>query len=292
VTVVEVVDSHHHLWDPGAFGYKFLEDIDELRRPFTAEDFEEEVGRLGISWSICVEAASAGADGRRETTWLLRQMESSARIAALIAWAPLERADLGQYLDWLSSLEAKPIVGIRRSFEFESDDFPEQRAVIEGAGLAGERGFVVDLVLFSRSLAATIALVEACPQTQFVLDHLGKPPVREGRFEPWASELRELAARPNVVCKLSGIPVEANRMSWTTTDVRPYVEHGLDCFGAERLLFGTDWPVVNRAGGAGRWFASVGELLEHWGQPARAAVLADNARRVYGLGAKGCPGSS
>jgi len=284
VTGFRVIDSHHHLWDPKVLRYSLLEDIEELSRPFLADDFEEEARRLAIGRSICVEAASAGADGRRETAWLLRQMERSARIVALIAWAPLERPDLGHYLDWLSSLEAKPIVGIRRSFEFESDGFPGQPAVIEGARLAGERGFVVDLVLFARSLQATITLVEACPQTQFVLDHLGKPPIREGRFEPWASELRELAACPNVACKLSGLPVEADRTTWTTAILRPYVEHGFDCFGAERLLFGTDWPVVNLAGGAGRWFTAVSELLQPLDHDVRAAVLGENARRVYGVG--------
>ncbi len=281
MTVADVVDSHHHLWDTNELRYAHFETIEELNRPFTAGEFESEAGELGISQSICVEAASAGADGRRETEWLLEQIELSSRIAALVAWAPLERLDLGQHLDWLASLEGKPIVGVRRSFEFEEPDFPQQPAVIQGARLAGERGLVVDLVLFARSLRAAIALVDACPSTQFVLDHLGKPPIREGHRELWASELRELALRQNVVCKLSGLSTEADRVNWTTADLRPYVEHALDCFGADRLMFGSDWPVVNLAGGLGHWFAAVGELVEQLDQRTQLAILAGNARRIY-----------
>jgi L-fuconolactonase len=283
VTIAGIVDSHHHLWDPTALHYRLFDTIQELNRPHTLAQYEEEAERLGIRRSICVEAASAGADGRGETKWLLRQIERSQRISALVSWAPLEQPDLAQHLDWLSSLEGKPIVGIRRSFEFEPEDFPKQPAVIEGARLVGERGLVVDLVLFSRSLAATITLVESCPKTQFVLDHLGKPPIRDGRREPWASQLRELALRPNVVCKLSGLPTEADRVNWTTADLRPYVEHGFDAFGPERILFGTDWPVLNLAGGVRRWFSAMGEFLRELDQPASAAVLAGNACRIYGV---------
>ncbi len=283
MSVADVVDGHHHLWDTSELPYTLFETIEELNRPFTAADFEAEAEQVRISQSICVEAASAGTDGRRETEWLLEQLEGSSRIAALVAWAPLEQPDLDQYLDWLASLGGKPIVGVRRSFEFEQPDFPQQPTVVKGARLAGARGLVVDLVLFARSLQATIALVDACPDTQFVLDHLGKPLIREGLREPWASELRELALRPNVDCKLSGLPTEADRAHWSTADLRPYVEHAFECFGAERLLFGSDWPVVNLAGGLRRWLGAVGELLEQLDQSTRSGILAGNARRIYGL---------
>jgi L-fuconolactonase len=292
VTNAEVLDAHHHLWDPAVLDYSLFETVQELNWPYTLAQFDDEAERLGIGQSICVEAASAGADGRLETEWLLREIEGSPRVAALVAWAPLEQPDLSPYLDWLSSLEGKPIVGVRRAFEFEPDDFPKQPALIEGARSAGERGLVVDLVLFARSLPAIIALVEACPGTQFVLDHLGKPAIREGRREPWAAQLQELASWPNVVCKLSGLSTEAERAGWTTADLRPYVEHALESFGPERLLFGTDWPVVNLAGGARRWVAAVHELLAELDEPTRTAILGGNACRVYGLPENSSPCSA
>jgi L-fuconolactonase len=272
-----ILDSHHHLWDTRELEYALFGTVDELRRPFLAADYE----LLGVPRSICVEAASAGADGRRETEWLLRETAASAVVAGIVAWAPLERVDVAGHLDWLTEQPGKPVVGVRRSFEFEDPLFPPRTAT--GAREAGDRGLVVDLVLFPPSLPATIRLVDACPGTRFVLDHLAKPPIRAASWEPWASELAELALRDNVVCKLSGLPTEADRGRWTVDDLRPYVEHALACFGQDRLLYGSDWPVVNLAGGATRWLAAVQTLLAHLDHSERNAVLSGNAARVYGL---------
>jgi L-fuconolactonase len=272
-----ILDSHHHLWDTRELEYTLFEEVDELRRPFLAGHYE----LLGVPRSICVEAASAGADGQRETEWLLREIDGSSVVTALVAWAPLELDDVARHLDWLAEQRGKPVVGVRRSFEFEEPDFP--RRTTAGAREAGDRDLVVDLVLFPPALRATIALVDACPGTRFVLDHLAKPPIREGGWEPWASDFAELALRDSVVCKLSGLPTEADRERWTVDDLRPYVEHAFACFGAERLLYGSDWPVVNLAGGADRWLAAVETLLSQLEPSERTAVLAGNAARLYGV---------
>jgi L-fuconolactonase len=272
-----ILDSHHHLWDTRELEYALFETVEELRRPFLAADYET----LGVHRSICVEAASAGADGRRETEWLLREIDKSTTVAGLVAWAPLEREDAALHLDWLADQPGKPVVGVRRSFEFEDAAFPVRTTA--GAREAGKRGLVVDLVLFPRSLRTTIDLVDACQETQFVIDHLAKPPIRAHGWEPWASEFRELALRGNVTCKLSGLPTEADRDLWTVEDLRPYVEHALACFGPDRLLYGSDWPVVNVAGGAARWLAAVQILLGQLDPAERKAILLENASRVYGV---------
>jgi L-fuconolactonase len=170
---------------------------------------------------------------------------------------------------------------VRRSFEFEEPDFARRPAVANGARLAGERGLVVDLVLFPPALPAVLDLVDACPDTQFVLDHLGKPGIAQRDWEPWASQLRRLAETPNVAAKLSGIATEADRESWTTADLRPYVEHALGTFGSDRLLYGSDWPVLELAGGQARWVAALREILDAVSVEERRAIFSDNARRVY-----------
>ena len=282
MTSGDLVDSHHHLWDTDRLRYELFEEIPALRRPYRARDYEAEATSLGVRRSICVEAASARADGRRETDWLLDEIEGSAVVAGLVAWAPLDSADVRDYLDWLVARPGvKPIVGVRRSFEFEDDDFPP--SVASGARVAGERGLVVDLVLFARSLPATLALVKRCPETQFVLDHLGKPDIRAGTFGPWADAVTELASHPNVACKLSGLPNEAERTHWTIADVRPYVEHAFSAFGSRRVLFGSDWPVIGLAGGFARWFAAVQDLIQPLPEDDRRAVLGENAARIYGI---------
>jgi L-fuconolactonase len=279
-----IVDSHHHLWDTAALDYALFQTVPALDRPYRASDYDGEAAPLGVEASICVEAASAGADGRRETEWLLAEVDRSSLVAGVVAWAPLDRpGELAPYLEWLLGLGGKPILGVRRSFELEPPEFPRLPELAAGVREAGDRGLVVDLVLYAPSLGATIELVDAGPQTRFVLDHLGKPRIREGVRDPWWAELRELALRPNVVCKLSGLPNEADRERWRVEDLQPYVDHALDCFGADRILYGSDWPVGNLAGGQGRWLATVQELLAGAGDAALAAIFGGNAQRHYAL---------
>jgi L-fuconolactonase len=116
-----------------------------------------------------------------------------------------------------------------------------------------------------------------------VLDHLGKPPIRGSRPPSWAQNLTELALRPNVACKLSGLPTEADRANWRTCDLAPYAEHAITCFGPDRLLYGSDWPLINLAGGLRRWFTAVEELLEDLDSSERDDILGCNAARIYGL---------
>jgi L-fuconolactonase len=279
-----ILDSHHHLWDTGDVDYELFRADPALAGAFRAEDYDAEASACGVTFSICVEAASAGADGRLETEWLSREAQASALVIGVVAWAPLERPnELEPQLDWLLGLGGKPIVGVRRSFEFEDPGFASRAEVAAGARAAGERGLVVDLVLFSPSLGAVVQLVDACPDTQFVLDHLGKPRIRERVSDPWRSELREVALRPNVVCKVSGLPAEADPASWTVSDLSPYVEHALDCFGTERLLYGSDWPLTERAGGQRRWLDAVRQLIGGLGTDQQLGILGTNARRIYGV---------
>ena len=161
-----------------------------------------------MTGSLWVEAASAGADPALELDWVLEQVAGSGLVEGLVAYVALEHAE--DELDRLSGRPGPPVVGVRRSFEFEEPGFAARSEVVRGARLAGERGFVVDLVLFPPAFPAVLDLVASCPGTQFVLDHLGKPEIARRGWEPWASQLRELSARPNVVAKLSGLATEAD----------------------------------------------------------------------------------
>jgi L-fucono-1,5-lactonase len=278
-----ILDSHHHLWDTSALDYEHLDEINGLQGRYAAAEFQAIAEATGAQESICVEAASAGADGRRETEWLLTEAARTRPIAAVVAWAPIDQPELSHHLDWLETFGGKPIVGIRRGFEHEDDDFPQRPEVIDGIRLVGSRGLIVDLVLFNRSLPATIKLVDACPQTQFVLDHLGKPSIRDRLREPWEKDFRELSLRPNIVCKLSGMTTEADHASWTPEDLRPYIETALESFGPHRLLYGSDWPVVNLAGGARRWLETARQLLSGLDTVSHDAIFKENAERIYGI---------
>jgi L-fuconolactonase len=277
-----MLDAHVHVWDTDALRYALFDHDEQLRGRRGLDDYLGEAGSLGVDRLLVVEAASAGADGLQEARWLQRELADSPRVAGLVAWAPLEADGLATYLDELLAIEGRRVVGIRRSFEFEDPGFPGGADVIRGAALAGERGLVVDLVLFARSLGACLDLVRSCPGTQFVLDHLGKPPISVGGFEPWASQLSALAECPNVAAKISGLATEAGS-AWSVSDLSPYVEHALGCFGPERLMIGSDWPIVGRSGGVATWLDAVAELLAACSPRAHAQLYEGTARRVYGV---------
>lgn len=280
---MEIVDAHHHLWDTRRLDYPLFAQIPALNRPFPVAAFDEVAQAMGVAASVCVEAASAGADGTAELAWLREQADQSDRIKAIVAWAPVERPEIATYLERLMALGDRRIVGIRRSFEFEPPGFPSSPDVVAGIRLLGEIGLSFDLVLFPHSLPAATTLVRQCPDTSFILDHLGKPPIRAGDLEPWWGDLARLAALPNVVCKLSGMSTEADRDLWTADDLAPYWDRAVDCFGWERLLFGSDWPVCNLARGYETWLAAVEELLAGVSPADRTKFFKGNATRIYHL---------
>jgi len=280
---VRILDAHHHLWDTRHLRYTLFDQIPALNRPFPVVDYDRVAAAAGVETSVCVEAASAGTDGMAEIAWLREQANGSTRVKALVAWAPVERPELPTYLERLANLKDRRIVGVRRSFEFEAPDFPARPETVAGVRRLAGFGWSFDLVLFHPSLKAVVELVRSCPDVSFILDHLGKPPIRERHMEPWSTQLAELASAPNVVCKVSGMATEANRGAWTVDDLRPYFNRAVECFGWDRLLFGSDWPVCNLAGGVEPWLRAADVLLAGVSKVDRDKFFVGNAIRTYRL---------
>jgi L-fuconolactonase len=280
---VSIVDAHHHLWDTRRLRYLLFDRIPGLNRPFVAGDFDQVAEAADVDASVCIEAASAGADGMAELGLLRDQADRSSRVKGIVAWAPVERPELPGYLEWIVGLNDKRIVGVRRSFEFEPPDFPSRPAVVAGVRRLATFGLSFDLVLFHPSLPAAIDLVRQCPEVSFILDHVGKPPIRGRQLEPWSTELAQLAAFPNVVCKISGMTTEAEREAWTVDDLAPYFDRAVECFGWDRILFGSDWPVCNLAGGYASWLRAAEALLAGVPSADRTKFFVSNAARIYRL---------
>jgi L-fuconolactonase len=222
-----------------------------------------------------------------ELGWLRQQADRSSRVKAIVAWAPIEQPELPDYLARITGLNDRRIVGVRRSFEFEAPDFPSRPEVVSGVHRLAEARLSFDLVLFQPSLKAAIELVAQCPEVSFILDHLGKPPIRERQLQPWSTRIAELAALPNVVCKISGMTTEAERETWAVDDLAPYFHIAVECFGWDRLLFGSDWPVCNLAGGYDSWRRAVDALLTGVSSADRTKFFVGNAVRIYRLPTQG-----
>jgi L-fuconolactonase len=247
-----------------------------LNRPFEPEQFADASADVSVEAIVYVQVDATPAYGLLETQWAAQQ----PRVAAVVAFAPIEDGAVARsYLTALKKI--KRVHGVRRLIQSESQEFPLQ--LIDGLRVLPQYNLTFDICIRHEQLAHTIEMVKACPETQFVLDHLGKPPIREQRLEPWRQHLSDLAALPNVMCKISGAVTEADHERWTPHDLAPFIQHALDAFGEDRVLFGSDWPVVTHAASYRHWVETLRELTKGLSDQAKRKLWHENARRVYGL---------
>ncbi|ELP67248.1 amidohydrolase family protein [Streptomyces turgidiscabies] len=276
-----IVDAHHHVWDLSVRDQDWIAEDSPLRRDFTMEDLAPEIHAAGVGRTVLVQTITV----REETPEFLTLAAEHEPIAGVVGWTDLTRADIADELARLRELPGGAYLkGIRHQVQGEPDPGWLLRPdVRRGLAAVAEAGLVYDLIVLPHQLLACVQVVGAFPQLTFVLDHLGKPPIVSGALEPWASDLRSLAALPNAVGKLSGLVVEADHASWTTEDVRPYADTALEAFGPGRLMFGSDWPVCTLAASYGQVLSLAEELTASLGADEREQFFAGTATRVYGL---------
>ena len=278
-----IVDTHVHLWDVNRLRYPWLDDIPLLNRPYLPADFRDAHGDIRVDKIVFLQAEVEPAQFLDEARWVASLAEEEPRLAGMVPWAPLEDGDrAAAALDRLA--EIPQVKGVRRIIQFEPDlDFCLRPDFVRGVQLLEQYGFSFDLCISHAQLANTIELVRQCPNIQFVLDHIGKPDIAAGLLEPWKSELSELARIPNVRCKLSGIVTEADHETWTRDDLTPYVDHVVESFGFDRVMFGGDWPVVLNASPYVRWVQTLQRALAGSSESELRRAFRDNAIDFYRL---------
>ncbi|WUD78991.1 amidohydrolase family protein [Streptomyces sp. NBC_00510] len=284
MTAVEgIVDAHHHLWDLSVRDQDWItgERLAPLRRDFTLADLEPETKAAGVTATVLVQTVTVAA----ETPEFLALAAGSDLVAGVVGWTDLTDPAVADRLAALRELPGgEHLVGIRHQVQGEPD--PEwllRPDVLRGLRAVADAGLVYDLVVLAHQLPAATRAAGLVPELVFVLDHLGKPPISEGGTRPWSDDLRSLAARPNTVCKLSGMVTEADWDSWTTEDLAPYAATVLDAFGPGRLMFGSDWPVCRLAASYAEVVDTAHALTGGLDDGERREVFSGTARRVYGL---------
>uniref|UniRef100_A0AAU2VD12 Amidohydrolase family protein n=1 Tax=Streptomyces sp. NBC_00003 TaxID=2903608 RepID=A0AAU2VD12_9ACTN len=278
-----LVDSHHHVWELGVRDQDWISgpQLAPLRRDFTLDDLRPEASSTGVTATVVVQTVTV----TEETPELLALADGSDLVAGVVGWTDLTSPGVADELARLRELPGGGrLVGIRHQVQGEKDPGWLLRAdVRRGLGAVADAGLAYDLVVRPHQLPACARVAALHPELTFVLDHLGKPPIASGVLEPWASDVRALAALPNTVCKLSGMVTEANWASWTLAGLRPYAETVLDAFGAGRVLWGSDWPVCVLAASYGGVVGVARGLLAGLSSGERSAVFGGTARGVYGL---------
>ncbi|MER7399710.1 amidohydrolase family protein [Streptomyces sp. NPDC000151] len=270
-----MIDAHHHLWDPAARAYPWMDPDAHapIRRRYTVADLAACAGE-DVTATVLVQTV---ATAEETAAFLAAARASRGLIAGVVGWTDLTAPELALPDDPL-------LVGVRHQAEDEPDPRWLVRADVRRSLAAlGARGLAYDVLVRAPQRQAALECVRGLDEVPFVLDHAGKPGIAAGEWEPWASWLTDLAACPNTVCKLSGLVTEAPWHSWTAELLRPYAEHVLAAFGADRVLFGSDWPVCELAGGYAAVRTLTEDLLGGCTATERAAVLGGTARRVYGL---------
>ncbi|MBB5131309.1 L-fuconolactonase [Thermocatellispora tengchongensis] len=281
------VDAHHHVWDLGVRDQPWIsgEAMAPIRRDFTLDDLAPHARAAGVTRTVLVQTVPDPG----ETPEFLALAASSPLVAGVVGWVDLTAPGVPGALAALREGDGgRALVGIRHGVQSEPDPRWLCRDDVR-AGLAAvaEAGLVYDLLTLPHQLPAAVETVRALPGLTFVVDHLSKPPIAAGDLEPWATRIRELAAAPNVYCKLSGMVTEASWEKWTVDDLRPYAEVVLEAFGPERVMFGSDWPVCLLAASYADVVTAAEALTAALTPAERKEVFGGTATRAYGLDAAG-----
>ena len=273
------IDSHHHFWKYSAEEYPWISDsMAALRRDFLPAHLKAEIAAVGIDGVVSVQARQTIG----ETEWLLSLADGNDFIKGVVGWLPLADAGVREVI---AKFAANPKL---RAVRHVVQDEPDDRFILgadfnRGVSMLEDFGLVYDILILERQLASSIEFVDRHPQQVFVLDHIAKPRIGDNAIEPWRANIRELARRPNVFCKVSGMVTEADWKTWSEEQLRPYFDVVIEAFGPRRLMFGTDWPVCLAASGYARWVEVVKEFAAGLSADEQEWLFGKTAVLAYGL---------
>jgi predicted TIM-barrel fold metal-dependent hydrolase len=272
------IDTHQHLWNPGQFPYSWCAGLPALNRRFGLEDYLVAAQDTGIEKTVFVECDVDEPNALAEARHVQALADRHPVIAGIVASARPERGDFPAQLAAL--LPLSKLRGIRRVLHVVPDETSQPPLFAENVRRLADHQLTFDLCVLARQLPLAIALSQKCPDVQFVLDHCGVPDVKGKRFDPWRNHITELAARPNVACKISGLVAYAGE-NWTVEYLRPWVGHVVENFGWDRVIWGGDWPVCNLTADLQRWVHATDALFREATGPQREALYFKNAERIY-----------
>jgi len=279
-----IIDAHVHLTDVKNLGYAWTKSAPVLNRSVLPADLFKAAAPVEIEKFVFVEVDVDMPQHVAEAEWIDGIAKSEPKLAGMVAALPLEQGNaVAGDLARIAGL--KVARGIRRLIQNQPDpDFCIQPKFIEGLKLLAKYDLVFDICIFHHHLPNAIKMVRQCPEVRFVLDHIAKPAIKVGISDPWRQHMRELAALPNVTCKISGVSTEADHQNWTREQLKPYIAHAIDTFGFARCMYGGDWHVLELAGTYPQWVEVVDWVIEGASAAEKRQLYRDTAIRTYKLG--------
>ncbi|MFT3988846.1 amidohydrolase family protein [Aestuariivirga sp.] len=278
-----IIDSHVHLYDVKRLSYGWLSNVPKINRTYLVKDLDAARQTVEIEKFVFAEVAVDPGLHLKEVEFVDEMADADPRLASIIAHLPLEKG-LAIAPD-LAALKKFPRVhGIRRLIETERNPaFCLEPDFLLALRLLPKHNLTFDICVKHWAMTYAIELVKRCPEVSFVLDHIGKPDIRNGLREPWWAQIKELASYPNVVCKVSGVVTEANHASWKPADVKPYVAHVIDCFGFDRVMYGSDWTVSELTHTYPQWVEIIDDVISGASESEQRKLYRDTAIRTYRL---------
>src|SRR6266852_8178829 len=272
------IDSHQHFWRYDAVRDAWITDaMAVLRRDFLPEHLAAELTANGMDASVAVQADQSEA----ETMFLLDLAEKNKRVAGVVGWVELRSPHIAERLEYFSHFSK--LRGFRHIAQGEPDDrFLAREDFVKGVAQLRSFDFTYDIHVYPKQLPAAIELVARLPEQRFVADHVAKPEIKSGKTSPWAAQMKEMAQNKNVFCKLSGMVTEADWKRWKTEDFKPYLDVVFDAFGADRLMFGSDWPVCLLAATYRQVKQLIEDYVKGYSEAEKAKIFGGNAIRFYG----------
>ncbi|MBV9136758.1 MAG: amidohydrolase family protein [Hyphomicrobiales bacterium] len=278
-----IVDSHVHLYDIERFRYGWLENVPSLKRTSLLGDFDRARGPVEVDKIVFAEVAIDPGLHLEEADFIQDLSDNDDRLAGMVAHAPLEKGSAVED-DLVALTKHRALRGIRRLIETERDpSFCIEPRFLEAVRLLPKHGLSFDICVKHWALVYGLELARRCPEVTFILDHIGKPDIRHGLHEPWRSQIREMAALDNVVCKVSGVITEADHARWNKHEIKPYIAHVIDAFGFDRVMYGSDWTVSNLTHPYPVFVELLDEMLEGSSEAEKRKLYRDTAIRVYRL---------
>jgi L-fuconolactonase len=278
-----IIDSHVHLYDVKRLRYPWLKNVPKIDRTYLLADFDRARGPVTVDKLVSAEVAVDRGQHLDEAAFVQAMADADPRLCGMVAHLPVEQGEAIER-DLIALKQFKTLRGIRRLIETEHNpSFCLEPGFIAGVKLIGRHGLSFDICVKHWALVFGIELARRCPDVTFILDHIGKPGIKHGLKEPWWGQMRELAQLPNVVCKLSGVVTEADHGAWTKEQVKPYAAHAIDCFGFDRVMYGSDWTVSELTHAYPTWVEILDEVVAGASLAERRKVYRDNAIRIYRL---------
>jgi len=269
------LDSHQHFWKYSTAEYGWIDDP-SLRRDFLPDNLHKELRAAKIDGSISVQARQTIG----ETEWLLSLADQHKFIRGVVGWVPLTSPSVEADIEKFAA--RKKLKGVRHVIQDEKDDQYVLRDDLNaGVSLLDKHGLAYDILIFDRHLPYAIEFVDRHPKQRFIIDHIAKPRIREAAALPWRDNLREIAKRPNVWCKISGIATEADHKHWTEAQLRFYIDAAIDAFSPKRVMFGSDWPVCLSAIPYKNWVDLMHRATQQYSIPERMSIFGGAAAEAY-----------